>query len=313
MDANEHSRAERFHAFRAIQNTGLINLRIRNAPSRYNPLTDGIPVLPKNLPATEGEQSPRYQWEIASSLIDEALWCLSDGGSLLVDRYKCDWLEWIENDEFDMVKFSRDFPARFHRAFKTVYRGLGCVYQYSARINGHAPLFSPVAAARSLLSPSIDDRITDPQLYILLALAKLAHAIESLQEFASDSSLFAPDIECPVLLISYVGYVREWLDTSQRLDEAEVNKRKDLEAAQSAHEADPDKVRGRKVKQGASEGGLIQSKWPERSEEMQTAINAIHGEKPGLSYEEVKRRASRRHGFPMSALKRYTINPARKT
>lgn len=82
-----------------------------------------------------------------------------------------------------------------------------------------------------------------------------------------------------------------------------------LEAIRAAHESDPDKLRGRKVAEAASKGGEIQSKWPERAEEMQAAIDAIHAENPSLSYEDIKRRAYSRHAFPLSALKRYTTNP----
>ena len=70
-----------------------------------------------------------------------------------------------------------------------------------------------------------------------------------------------------------------------------------------------DSERGYKQRMGASEGGKTRSKWKDNSGEMQEAINALHLERPGVSYEELKRLAQRRHGYPLSALKRYTKNP----
>lgn len=295
----------------AIQDAGLVTLQIRNAPPRYNPLTDGPPERPENLPETEKGDTQRIQWDAASSLIDEALWVLSDGGLRLLERYKCDWTAWIEFDEFDAATWAQDYPARFQRAFKIVRRGSFAIHQHGQRINGHPARYpSPVAAARAVLWPPIDARITDSELYMLLALAHLADAIEALRKIAKHGDPAPHECEWPAILINEA---REWIDTGLALDEAEASKRKALEAARAAHEADPDKIRGRKVRQGASNAGKKQSKWPKRSKEMQAAIDAIHAEEPSLSYEEVKRRASRRHGFPVSALKRYTINPAKKT
>jgi len=295
----------------AIQDAALVTMRIRNAPPRYNPLTDGLSKPPENLPDTGKTHSPHSQWAAASSLIDEGLWVLSDGGLRLLERYKCDRVAWIEFGEFDAVTWAQDYPARFQRAFKIVRRGSLAIYQYGQRINGHPACYpSPVAAARAVLWPRINERITDPELYMILALAHLADAIEALREIARHGDPAPHECEWAANLIDGA---REWIDTGLGLDAAETGKRKALEAARAAHEADPDKLRGRKVKEGASEGGLSQSKWPDRAEEMQAAIDAIHANDPGLSYEKVKRLASRRHGFPLSALKRYTTNPAKKT
>ena len=73
--------------------------------------------------------------------------------------------------------------------------------------------------------------------------------------------------------------------------------------------ADPDMLRGEKQIQGASKGGNARSKWPQRADEMQKAVDAIHAKHPALSYEDIKRRANLDHGYPLSALKRYTSNP----
>lgn len=69
---------------------------------------------------------------------------------------------------------------------------------------------------------------------------------------------------------------------------------------------------GKKTTEGASLGGKTRDKWKSRSEEMQGAVDKIHDEDPDRSYEHIKRLANRRHGFPLSALKRYTKNPRMK-
>lgn len=304
MAGNKDTRRQRTIDPSPIQDAGLVTLQIRNAQQHYNPLTDGPPERPENL---EKGDPQRIQWDTASSLIEDALWILSDGGLCLVERYKCDWNAWIEFDEFDAVTWAQDYPARFQRAFKIVRHGSFAIHQYSQRMNGHpATDPSPVAAARAVLWPRIDERITDPELYMILALAHLADAIEVLRETAKHGDTALHELEWPALLINEA---RQWIDTGLALDAAEASKREALEAARAAHESDPDKLRGRKVKEGASEGGKLQSKWSKRAEEMQAIIEAIYNENPNLSYEEMKRRANRRHGFPMSALKRYTTNP----
>jgi hypothetical protein len=70
--------------------------------------------------------------------------------------------------------------------------------------------------------------------------------------------------------------------------------------------------RGFKVVKGASEGGKKQAKWPGKADEMQQAVDSIFAENPQHSYERIKQIASQRHGYPLSALKRYTSNPHRK-
>jgi len=86
----------------------------------------------------------------------------------------------------------------------------------------------------------------------------------------------------------------------------------DAERLRHAWMNDPDALRGEKTIQAASEGGKARAKWSGQSETMQAAVNAVHAERPSISYEEVKRIVSRRYGYPLSALKRYTKNPRRK-
>lgn len=289
-----------------IRDVGLRNLRFRNEPEPYNPLTDGTPERPENLPDTGKIRSPHYLWDKASTLIGKVLWILSDGGLVLVERYKCDRVAWIEFDEFDAVTWAKDYPARFQRAFKAVRSKLFSIDQHSRTPYDH---MTPVEAARWLSWPRIDSRITDPELYMLLALASLADAIEALLEIVKHGDPAPHECEWPDELINDA---RDWISTGLALEKAETSKRDALELARAAHEADPDKARGAKVRQGASKGGSQQSKWSHRREEMQAAIDAIHASNPELSYEEMKRRAARRHGFSLTGLKRYTTNPKKK-
>lgn len=67
--------------------------------------------------------------------------------------------------------------------------------------------------------------------------------------------------------------------------------------------------RGDKTVKSASKGGKAKAVWPDRAPELQAAIEAIHKDRPSISYEEIKRIANQRHGYPISALKRYTTNP----
>lgn len=73
---------------------------------------------------------------------------------------------------------------------------------------------------------------------------------------------------------------------------------------------DPDTIRGEKLALSASEGGKNRAKWSKERDAMQAAVDAIHAERPSISFEEVKRIVARRHGYPPHALKRYTKNPA---
>lgn len=74
----------------------------------------------------------------------------------------------------------------------------------------------------------------------------------------------------------------------------------------------PHARRGNKTLRSASAGGKTRAQWPSRKDELQAAVDAIHKESPALTYEEIKRRAQKRYGYPQSALKRYTTNPNKK-
>lgn len=84
---------------------------------------------------------------------------------------------------------------------------------------------------------------------------------------------------------------------------------KALDVTRELAENEPHIVRGKKQIQSASNGGKAKAKWPERSGELQKVVNAIHAKHSEWSYEEIKRRAHVDHGYPLSALKRYTYNP----
>lgn len=73
--------------------------------------------------------------------------------------------------------------------------------------------------------------------------------------------------------------------------------------------------RGEKIKKAASSGGKEKAErlgHKRHSSEMQAAVDELHLEQPQWSYEEIKRQLSKRSGWPVSALKRYTKNPRRK-
>lgn len=70
--------------------------------------------------------------------------------------------------------------------------------------------------------------------------------------------------------------------------------------------------RGRNLLKAAARGGEAAKIWPSRSEELQAVVDQIFAENPERSYEEIKRTAAKRKGYPMSALKRYTSNPKKK-
>ncbi len=91
-----------------------------------------------------------------------------------------------------------------------------------------------------------------------------------------------------------------------------------LQTERLRHEwmTDPDTIRGEEVRAAASKGGRCRAKQAgiaAQGPAMQSELDALHKKHPDWSYEELKRHISKRHGFSMASLKRYTRNPKKRT
>lgn len=188
---------------------GLATIQDRNAPPQYNPLRDDPPGCPQYFDRCD-------IWHDAC----DAIWAAMD---LLtpkrVERRRFDWTS-LSGHRFDArphLPHSRpekdparlwleqitDYPARFHLAFEKLRVGNMAVHQYGQQMD-----FGE--AVRHVLS--VDHRITDPELYALLALAECWWALDGL-------SIQHPDHE---FCADLVRYGERFLAEARRLKEVDA-------------------------------------------------------------------------------------------
>ncbi len=193
---------------------GLINIQARNMPEPFNPLTDSVPERPEHLREFGNSNDPPFLWEKTEEAIYSALGFLEPARTITRARF-APW--------FDEVETIEDYPARFYRAFRKLRTGMGAVHQYGD--DGNPWFRDHGSAARNILN--LDqwtakswpyrpiERITEPELYALLALAACWWALRELRRLPETWS--RDDLD---YIAGKVRDAERWLAEAYRLNES---------------------------------------------------------------------------------------------